>query len=218
MHYWKSGPLPNDQEALAAITKLDVAAWKGVWAKLSAFFTVNGDGTLHQKRMDKEREHWTGLSEKRRDAGRSAVRRPSTGRTLAKGSAPPTALPPETTRGCAAPPNPTSLFTSAKLWQLPPICQWITWQLPPICHSCFCHHILPSGSWQLPGFCHPLCHQFCQRTCAQVRKKITYFLFSQKTSPRAEAKPGETEQDLPREPDHLRDDPARKPTASRGWT
>jgi uncharacterized protein YdaU (DUF1376 family) len=92
MHYWKTGPLPDDHEALAAITKLDAAAWKGVWAKLGAFFIPNGDGTLHQKRMDKERQHWTDLSEKRRDAGKrgaEAKHRPHP----SNGGAPPTSQP-----------------------------------------------------------------------------------------------------------------------------
>ena len=70
MHYWRTGPLPDDQDELAAIVKLDEKAWKGVWAKLCGFFTANGDGRLHQKRMDWERRRWTDISDKRRDAGK----------------------------------------------------------------------------------------------------------------------------------------------------
>jgi uncharacterized protein YdaU (DUF1376 family) len=70
MHYWRTGPLPNDPDELAAIVKLDPPTWGAVWVKLSGFFTVNGDGTLHQKRMDWERRRWTEISEKRRDAGK----------------------------------------------------------------------------------------------------------------------------------------------------
>jgi uncharacterized protein YdaU (DUF1376 family) len=93
MHYWKTGPLPDDPEALAAITRLDAKTWPSVWGKLTGFFTTNGDGTLHQKRMDKEREHWTDLSEKRREAGKrgaEAKHRPHP----SNGSVPPAPLPP----------------------------------------------------------------------------------------------------------------------------
>jgi uncharacterized protein YdaU (DUF1376 family) len=70
MHYWKTGPLPADQEALAAISKVEKRTWPSVWAKLSGFFTENADGTLHQKRMDRERKRWADISDKRSDAGK----------------------------------------------------------------------------------------------------------------------------------------------------
>ncbi|MCW4590421.1 DUF1376 domain-containing protein [Gluconacetobacter entanii] len=56
LEYWKQGPLPNDMAELAAIAKQDKRAWeKEVWPTLRRFFSVQDDGLLHQKRMDKER-------------------------------------------------------------------------------------------------------------------------------------------------------------------
>ena len=92
MHYWKAGPLPNDAEALASITRVDAKTWPAVWSKLAGFFTPNGDGTLHQKRMDSERERWADISSKRRDAGkRGAEAKHRTHPT--NGGGPPTPLP-----------------------------------------------------------------------------------------------------------------------------
>jgi len=88
MHYWRTGPLPDDHEELAAIVKLDEKAWKGVWAKLCGFFTPT-DGKLHQKRMDWERRRWTEISDKRRDAGKRGAEAKHRSHTN-NGSAPPT--------------------------------------------------------------------------------------------------------------------------------
>ena len=70
MHYWRSGPLPFDPAQLAAIAKVEMKAWQTVWPVLQPFFTVNGDGTLHQKRMDWELRRWGEIADKRREAGR----------------------------------------------------------------------------------------------------------------------------------------------------
>lgn len=70
LHYWRSGPLPSDQGQLAAIAKLDTKAWQTVWPVLQPFFTANGDGTLHQKRMDWELKRWAEISDKRSNAGK----------------------------------------------------------------------------------------------------------------------------------------------------
>jgi uncharacterized protein YdaU (DUF1376 family) len=70
MHYWRSGPLPSDPAQLAAIARMDERAWKPVWTVLQPFFTANGDGTLHQKRMDWELRRWGEIADKRREAGR----------------------------------------------------------------------------------------------------------------------------------------------------
>lgn len=58
MHYWRKGPLPNDAEQLANITKLSKDAWSSQQAVLMNFFTLAEDGLWHQKRSDREREKW----------------------------------------------------------------------------------------------------------------------------------------------------------------
>jgi uncharacterized protein YdaU (DUF1376 family) len=155
MHYWRTGPLPDDQEALASIVKLDPMAWTGVWAKLSAFFTVNGDGTLHQKRMDCERQRWTELSEKRSDAGKLG----GAGRHRSR----PTASKPQANAKQTL--SKPDSKTEAKAKQLLPIC--------------------------LDFACVPV----------PSKEEDVLFLSSQKGA--REAKQGKTEQNLPREPDHL---------------
>jgi uncharacterized protein YdaU (DUF1376 family) len=70
MHYWRSGPLPSDQSQLAAIARLGMKAWQQVWPVLQPFFTSNGDGALHQKRMDWELRRWSEISDKRSAAGK----------------------------------------------------------------------------------------------------------------------------------------------------
>src|SRR5215469_5832465 len=70
MHYWRCGPLPSDQLQLAAIARLGMKVWQQVWPILQPFFTSNGDGTLHQKRMDWELRRWAEISDKRSAAGK----------------------------------------------------------------------------------------------------------------------------------------------------
>lgn len=70
MHYWRNGPLPNDDGKLAQIARMDRKAWQTINEVLREFFTVNGDGTLHQKRMDWELRRWGEIADKRREAGK----------------------------------------------------------------------------------------------------------------------------------------------------
>lgn len=70
MHYWRNGPLPNDDAKLAQIARMDRKAWHTISEVLREFFTANGDGTLHQKRMDWELRRWGEIADKRREAGR----------------------------------------------------------------------------------------------------------------------------------------------------
>ena len=39
MHYWQTGPLPEDDQSLAAIVKLELKAWKKLAPKIRKFFT-----------------------------------------------------------------------------------------------------------------------------------------------------------------------------------
>jgi uncharacterized protein YdaU (DUF1376 family) len=69
MEYWRQGPLPDDDKALANITKVPRGAWlREVGPSLRSFFDVHEDGLLHQKRMDAEIERVANTSAVRRTA------------------------------------------------------------------------------------------------------------------------------------------------------
>lgn len=53
-HYWRTGPLPNNERRLAAIAGLTGDAWSNAWALLKDFFIPSEDGALHHKRIDHE--------------------------------------------------------------------------------------------------------------------------------------------------------------------
>jgi uncharacterized protein YdaU (DUF1376 family) len=72
MHYWRSGPLPDDDAFLASVVKADARAWKLLRGVIRSFFTA-ADGMLHQKRMDMERGRWADLREKRSSAGKAGA-------------------------------------------------------------------------------------------------------------------------------------------------
>jgi len=68
MHYWRTGPLPDDDRALAAIARVERKAWvSDVGPVVREFFTMI-DGKLHQSRIDKERADAVHNSDKRRAA------------------------------------------------------------------------------------------------------------------------------------------------------
>ena len=51
--YWRNGPLPDDDQALQQVTRLDRAGWKRNRAALQGYFQVY-DGHWHHKRIDQE--------------------------------------------------------------------------------------------------------------------------------------------------------------------
>lgn len=55
MDYWTHGSLPDDDEALAQITRLQPSAWKKHRAAIARMFQV-ADGEWHHKRIDEELE------------------------------------------------------------------------------------------------------------------------------------------------------------------
>ena len=55
MDYWRSGPLPDDDAALAQIARLSPERWKQQRNTLSKFFNIDA-GEWHHKRVDAERE------------------------------------------------------------------------------------------------------------------------------------------------------------------
>ena len=68
MHYWRNGPLPENECALATICRVAVAKWRrDIAPSVLPFFTV-ADGRLHQKRIDKERQEAAEISGKRKAA------------------------------------------------------------------------------------------------------------------------------------------------------
>lgn len=67
-HYWRNGPLPDDDAKLAAIVRGTPAEWRKVAPAVREFFTSR-DGRLYQKRADVERGKATSISAKRAAAG-----------------------------------------------------------------------------------------------------------------------------------------------------
>lgn len=55
MDYWMNGAPPDDDEELAQITKLSLAAWKKTKAKITKFFNLT-EGRWYHKRIEKELE------------------------------------------------------------------------------------------------------------------------------------------------------------------
>jgi uncharacterized protein YdaU (DUF1376 family) len=71
MEYWRQGPLPDDDRALASIAKLDTRAWsKTVGPVIRRYFTSR-DGLLHHKRIEAERAKTATISEKRSNAAKT---------------------------------------------------------------------------------------------------------------------------------------------------
>jgi uncharacterized protein YdaU (DUF1376 family) len=59
MHYWRKGPLPDDNDSLLSIAKLHGHDAPSILqALLREFFTLQDDGLWHQTRQDKERQKW----------------------------------------------------------------------------------------------------------------------------------------------------------------
>jgi uncharacterized protein YdaU (DUF1376 family) len=72
LDYWKNGPPPNDDAVLAQIARLTLGAWRKAKPALIGYFEVR-DGLLIQKRVEKERERATDITEKRSRAGKASA-------------------------------------------------------------------------------------------------------------------------------------------------
>lgn len=70
MHYWRTGPLPNDDKALARIVQAERKEWAEVASAVRAFFTVS-EGRLHHKRIDRELASASASHEQRKAAARA---------------------------------------------------------------------------------------------------------------------------------------------------
>jgi len=68
MHYWRTGPLPDDDAMLARIASTEPKAWRAMSGVVRSFFVAD-DGQLHHKRIDSERQKASAISAKRAAAG-----------------------------------------------------------------------------------------------------------------------------------------------------
>jgi uncharacterized protein YdaU (DUF1376 family) len=72
LDYWKNGPPPNDDAVLAALARMSPAAWRKAKNALIGFFDVR-DGLLIQKRVEKERQRTTEITDERSKAGKAGA-------------------------------------------------------------------------------------------------------------------------------------------------
>lgn len=72
LDYWKNGPPPNDDAVLAALARMSPAAWRKAKPALLGFFDIC-DGLLIQKRVEKERERTSNITEERSKAGKAGA-------------------------------------------------------------------------------------------------------------------------------------------------
>jgi uncharacterized protein YdaU (DUF1376 family) len=70
MHYWRAGPLPDDDRKLAGIARCPPREWRKVSPLVRAFFTSENN-QLHQKRMDIERARHANVLEAKRRGGKA---------------------------------------------------------------------------------------------------------------------------------------------------
>lgn len=68
MDYWTNGPLPDDDAALAQVTRLQPAAWKKHRSALGRLFRI-ADGEWRHKRIDEEHEKAIKFVEKQKANG-----------------------------------------------------------------------------------------------------------------------------------------------------
>lgn len=71
-HYWKNGPLPDDDAMLARIVGMGTAHWRRVRPVLIGFFVIR-DGRWFQKRVDEELIKWGKRREKAIEKAKTAA-------------------------------------------------------------------------------------------------------------------------------------------------
>jgi len=72
-YYENEGPLPDDDDALAALLRVSVEEWQNLAVKVRAKFTPL-DGKLHHERCDEELEKQHNMAEKSRNNGKKGGR------------------------------------------------------------------------------------------------------------------------------------------------
>lgn len=114
MEQWMSGPLPDDDEELAAITKMPLERWAAIREKMARFFSVE-NGTWSQKRLEQEKE---AAQVRRESAAKNGKKggRPKAKETPGESQEKPIGKPsgnpkvnPESNPGETSPPSPPSL-------------------------------------------------------------------------------------------------------------
>lgn len=68
MHYWRNGPLPDDDRALSGIARVDRKTWITDTGPIVREFFEPRDGKLHHKRIESERAKAVVVSGKKRAA------------------------------------------------------------------------------------------------------------------------------------------------------
>ncbi len=97
MDYWVEGPPPDDDIALAAITRLDAKRWKINKPAIQKYFRVV-DGEWRQKRADEEKERWTERKRKFTERAAAGGRGKAASSTSQAGKSGPKSL----LKGCTA--------------------------------------------------------------------------------------------------------------------
>lgn len=69
MHYWRSGPLPDDDKALAAIARTERTMWDSEIGPVVREFFHREGGRLRHRRIDREMANANAMTEQRRAAG-----------------------------------------------------------------------------------------------------------------------------------------------------
>lgn len=72
MAQWTSGSIPDDNDRLAAITRLSITGWLAMRPVLLEYFSIKG-GALTNNRLERERERTIGIQDKRRAAGKKGA-------------------------------------------------------------------------------------------------------------------------------------------------
>lgn len=103
MHYWCHGPLPDDDEQLAAITKTDAKTWRAIKGVIRRFFQSDHNGELHQKRADMELDKARDISAKRKAAAGERWKPDANGHASASANGPPEPPKPDANASAKAP-------------------------------------------------------------------------------------------------------------------
>jgi len=71
-HYWRTGPLPDDDATLSRIVRMPLNRWKKVRVALSPFFRIEG-GLWNHKRVDAELVKWADRKRKAVEKAKAAA-------------------------------------------------------------------------------------------------------------------------------------------------
>jgi len=104
-HYWMSGkPLPDDDDHLSAVARVDEEAWRRLRPKLSEFFLVENGKWLHS-RIESELAKAKHITEVRRTSGKEGGKRSANAKQPSKQTNKQT---PQQTATPSQPPSPLS--------------------------------------------------------------------------------------------------------------